>query len=117
MLMEYYSDQRIRQLSMIWLSSYSNLVYLDTRTSVSGFILHILDAPVSWRAKDQRQVTLLSSETESKAMKEIMFMIKLLGSMNILVKLPLTLHIYNVNAIFMLCNVSTMSWTKCMDIK
>ncbi len=36
----------------------------DTRWSVSGFILFVCQAPISWRSKAQWSVTLSSSEAE-----------------------------------------------------
>ena len=64
-------------------SSYSG--DLVSRRSISGFILYLLGSLVSWQSKSQKYVSLSSSETEyvalSDAMKEVMFVIQLLGSM------------------------------------
>ena len=63
-----------------------------SRRSISGFILYILGVMVSWHFKSQRSVSLSSSEMEcvalSEAVKEVRFVIQLLGSMKVLVKYP-----------------------------
>ena len=62
------------------------------RQSISGFILYVLSVPVTWQSQLQKSVSLSTSETEylalSEAVKDIMFVIQLLGSMKILVKYP-----------------------------
>ena len=93
----------------------------DSRKSVSGYILFVRGVPVAWRSKAQRSVTLSSSEAEwislSEAVKEIMFVLQLLGAMKIKVQLPVTVLVDNVGAIFMSSNVTTSSRTKHVDIR
>ncbi len=93
----------------------------DSRRSVSGFILYVKGVPISWRSKAQRSVTLSSSEAEwvalSEAIKEIMFVLQLLENMKIKVKLPVTVRVDNVGAIFMSKNISTSNRTKHVDIR
>jgi hypothetical protein len=36
----------------------------ETRVSVTGFVIYLLDVPVCWRSKSQKGVTLLSTEAE-----------------------------------------------------
>jgi hypothetical protein len=54
----------------------------DTRISVTGFILYLMNVPVCWQSKAQKGVTLSSSEAEyvamSEAVKEIRFIYYLL---------------------------------------
>jgi hypothetical protein len=49
----------------------------ETRISVTGFILYLMNVPVYLRSKSQKGVTLSSSEAEyvamSEAVKEVMF--------------------------------------------
>jgi hypothetical protein len=49
----------------------------ETRIIVTGFILYLMNAPVCWRSKSQKGVTLSSSEAEyvamSEALKEVKF--------------------------------------------
>ena len=69
----------------------------------------------------QKSVLLLSPEAEyvalSDAVKEVMFMIQLQGSMKILVKYPLIARVDNVGAIFMASNITTTCHTKHIDIR
>ena len=92
----------------------------DLRRSVSGHILYIKGVPVYWRSKAQWAVTLSSSGAEwfalSEAVKEIVFDLQLLESINIKVKLPVIVHVDNVGAIFMSKNVTTTGCSKHMDI-
>ena len=53
----------------------------------------------------------------SEAVKEVMFVIQLVGSMKILVKLPVTVKVANVGATFMASNINTMLCTKHVDIR
>ena len=68
-----------------------------SRRSVSGFILYVLYVPDSWHSKAQKSVILSSSEAKweafSEVVKEIMFMIKLLGNMKISIELPVMVKI------------------------
>jgi ribonuclease HI len=54
----------------------------ETRISVTGFIIYLQGAPVCWRSKAQKGVTLSSSEAEyvaiSDALKEVKFLFKTL---------------------------------------
>ena len=49
----------------------------ENRISVTGFIIYLLGAPICWRSKGQKGVTLYNSEAEyvamSEAVKEIRF--------------------------------------------
>jgi hypothetical protein len=60
---------------------------LDTRISVTGFILYLMNVPVCWQSKAQKGVTLSSSEAEYVAMleavKEIRFIYYLLRDIGI----------------------------------
>ena len=64
---------------------------------------------------------LSSSEAEwvalSETVKEVMFVIRLLRSMKILVKLPATVRVDMIEAIFMTRNITTTLHTKHVDIR
>jgi hypothetical protein len=49
----------------------------DSRISVTGFVMYLLGAPICWRPKRQKGVTLSSSEAEyvakSEGLKEIRY--------------------------------------------
>ena len=88
----------------------------ESRFIVSGFIIILNNAPISWSSKAQRSVTLSSSEAEyvalSEAAKEVKFIWMLLNIMSLEFKLPITVRVYNVGAIFMSENVTTSNRTK-----
>ena len=93
----------------------------DKRTSVSGFIIIVNGAPVSWKSKAQASVTLSSSEAEyvalSETAKEIKFIWMLIKSMGFEVKLPITVRVDNIGAIFMSENITASNRTKHVDIR
>jgi hypothetical protein len=93
----------------------------DNRISVTGYILYVLGVAVVWKSKAQRSVTLSSSEAEyvalSEAAKEIKFVVLILLSMGIRVKLPVIVRVDNVGAIFMTENTATTGRTKHVDIR
>ena len=93
----------------------------ESQRSVSGYIIYVHGVPVCWKSKAQRSVTLSSTEAEwvalSEAVKDIIFMLNLLGSMKIEVRLPVTVRVDNIGAIFMSQNVTTTSNTKHVDIR
>ena len=66
-------------------------------------------------------MTLSISEAEwialSKAVKEIIFMMQLLESMEIKVKLPIIVRVDNIGAIFMSKNITTTSRSKHVDVR
>ena len=65
----------------------------ETRISVTGFIIYLQGAPVCWRSKAQKGMTLSSSEAEyvaiSDAVKEIKFLYFLLQNIRIELDLPI----------------------------
>jgi hypothetical protein len=93
----------------------------EKRISVTGFIVYLLGVPISWKSKAQRSVTLSSSEAEfvalSKAAKEIKFVVQVMLSMGIPVRIPIIVQVNNVGAIFMAQNVTTSTWTKHVDVR
>jgi len=94
---------------------------LDTRISVTGYCIFLMGVPISWRSRRQHSVTLSSSEAEfvalSKAAKEIKFIVQVLLSISIPVKLPVIVCIDNVGAIFLAENVTTSQQTKHINIQ
>jgi hypothetical protein len=83
----------------------------ETRISVTGFIVYLMNVPVCWRSKAQRGVTLLSSEAEyvaiSEAVKEIKFIYYLLQGIGIEIELPIIVKTDNIGAMFMAQNASS----------
>ena len=70
-----------------------------SRRKISGFILYVLYDLVSWQSKAQNSMRHFSSETEwiafPDAVKMVMFMMQLLGSIKISVKLPVMVRVDN----------------------
>ena len=93
----------------------------DSCISVGGYVLYVCGVPVSWSSRSQRTITLSSTEAEwiaaSKAVKEVIFILQLLESMKINVKLPIFVNVDNIGAVFMANNKSMNSCTKHMDIR
>ena len=92
-----------------------------SKHSISEFILYVLRVLVSWPSKSQKSVSLSSSEAEyialSEAVKQVMFVIQLLGSMKISVKYQVTIRVDNVCAIFMSSNITATCHTQHVDIR
>jgi hypothetical protein len=93
----------------------------ETRRSTSGYIIYVNDSPISWKSKGQERVAYSSTEAEyiamSDASKEIMFIIQLLQQMNLKVKLPATLHVDNIGAIYLSSSQMSSQRTKHIDIR
>jgi hypothetical protein len=93
----------------------------ETRISVTGFVIYLLNIPVCWRSKSQKGVTLSSTEAEyvaiSEAVKEVKFIYYLLNDFHIKVKLPIVVKTDNVGAIFMSENASTGVRTRHVDTR
>lgn len=78
----------------------------ENRLSVSGFVLYLCGVPIVWHTKQQRSITLSSSEAEYVA---------LLLEIGIDVELPIIVHVDNIRAIFMSENVQVSQHTKHID--
>ena len=76
---------------------------------------------VHWSLGNQKSVTLYSSDAHWVALcvaaKEVMFVIQLLGSMKISLKLLVMVRVDNVDAIFMASNIITTSCTKQVNVR
>ena len=95
----------------------------ETRASVYGFITFFCGAPVSWKSKSNRCVTLSSTEAEyyaaSEAAKELLFISNIIEGMNDKqrLSLPMTLRMDNTGAIYIANNQTTGPRTKHIDIR
>jgi len=106
------------------LKAYSDSDYggdRDQRRSVSGYIIFLAGAPIVWRSKMQRSVTLSSTEAEyvalSDVVTEIMFAKQVLEFLEIPVTLPIEVHVDNVGAIFLATNATTGQRTRHIDVR
>ena len=86
-----------------------------------GYVLYVKRVPVRWKSKAQRSVTLSSTEAKWIALlestKEIIFVLQLPKSLEIKVKLPITVRVDNTGAVFMSKNINMTSGTKHVDIR
>jgi hypothetical protein len=93
----------------------------DTRISVYGYVVYYCGAPISWKSKSGKSVTLSSTEAEyfacSEAAKELVFAYNLVKSMGIDLYLPIHLYCDNTGAIYLANNHTTGQRTKHIDIR
>jgi hypothetical protein len=114
-------ENRKGKWSMVIYSDSDYATDPETRLSVSGFVLYLCGVPIVWRTKQQRSVTLSSSEAEyyalSEAAKEVRFIYQLLKEMGFDVELPITVRVDNIGAIFMAENMQVSQRTKHIDTR
>jgi len=93
----------------------------ETRISVYGYVLYFCDAPISWRSKSGKSVTLSSTEAEyfalSELAKEILFVKQILEHMRIQVEYPMIIHTDNIGAIYLSNNYTTSQRTRHIDTR
>jgi hypothetical protein len=93
----------------------------ESRRSISGYIIFLMDCPVLWKSKQQVSVTLSSSEAEyvalSEAGKEIKFISQALISLGMKVKYPIIVKVDNIGAIFMSENITATNRTRHIDAR
>jgi hypothetical protein len=91
----------------------------ETRISVTGFILYLMNVPVCLWSKSQKGVTLSSTKAEyvamSEAVKEVKFIYYLLFGIGIEVELPIIVKTDNVGAMFIAQNSSSGVRTRHVD--
>ncbi|MFM8622083.1 MAG: reverse transcriptase domain-containing protein, partial [Holophagaceae bacterium] len=93
----------------------------DTRKSVSGFVIYLCGAAISWRSKGQKSVTLSSTEAEyvaiSEVATEILYIAGILKFLNIPLAYPIQVNVDNIGAIYLTKNATTGSRTKHVDTR
>jgi hypothetical protein len=93
----------------------------ESRISITGFMIYLMNVPICWRSKAQRGVTLSSSEAEyvaiSESVKEIKFVYYLLKDVGIQVNLPIIVKTDNIGAMFMAQNASSGVRTRHVDTR
>ena len=93
----------------------------ETRISVFGYIVYFCGAPVAWKSKSGKSVTLSSTEAEyfaiSEVAKEILFIRQILESIGIKIQYPIVIKVDNIGAMFLCNNFSTSQRTKHIDIR
>ena len=93
----------------------------ETRISIFGYVIYFCGIPIAGRSKGKKSVVLSTTEAEymalSEVVKELKFIVQLLQTMNITVELPITVHVDNVGAIWLLNNRKTGDRAKHIDIR
>ena len=93
----------------------------DTRISVYGYVIYFCGAPIAWKSKSGKSVTLSSTEAEyfaiSEVAKELLFIKQTIESMGIKIELPIKIKTDNVGAIYLSNNYTTSQRTKHIDIR
>ena len=86
----------------------------DTRISVTGYVLFLLNVPILWRSKAKRSVTSSSSKGEyvvlSQAVKDVKFVVQLLKLIGVKVQLLVIINIDNVG--LLLCQKTYQQQTE-----
>jgi hypothetical protein len=84
-------------------------------------VIYFCGAPISWKSKSGKSVTLSSTEAEYLAMsecaKELIFIKNVLETMGIKVKLPIEIKVDNTGAIFLSNNYTSGQRTKHIDVR
>jgi Reverse transcriptase (RNA-dependent DNA polymerase) len=93
----------------------------DNRISVYGYVIYLNDAPISWKSKSGRSVTLSSTEAEyfaiSECAKELIFIRNVMLSIGIKLEEPIEIHVDNIGAIYLSNNYTTSQRTKHIDVR
>ena len=116
----------VGQERIMYLEGYSDSDFAgdrETRASVYGFITFFCGAPISWKSKSCKSVTLSSTEAEyfaaSEAAKELVFIKNIIEGIKEEKKLelPMMLRMDNTGAIYLANNQTTGQRTKHIDIR
>ena len=93
---------------------------LNTRRSISGYVLLLGNSPISWKSKKQGTVSKSSSEAEYRSMSaaagEVTWIVRLLEELGIKNLKPITLHCDNQSAIHIAKNPVHHERTKHIEI-
>jgi hypothetical protein len=93
----------------------------DTRISVYGYVLYFCGAPISWKSKSGKSVTLSSTEAEyfatSEVAKEVIFAKQVIESIGIEIQYPIEIKVDNTGAIYIANNYTTGQRTKHIDVR
>ena len=93
---------------------------IDTRKSITGYVMMLGNSPISWKRKKQQTVSRSSSEAEYRAMSsvaaEVIWLTRLLEELNVHIQKPITLFCDNQSAIFIGKNPVFHERTKHIEI-
>lgn len=93
---------------------------LDSRRSISGYVMLLENSPISWKSKKQSTVSKSSSEAEYRSMasaaSEVAWLVRLLTELGVTNLRPITLHCDNQSAINIARNPAHHERTKHIEI-
>ena len=93
----------------------------ETRKSVSGYIIYLCGAPIAWRSKGQKSVSLSSTEAEymaiSEVAMEILYIVGILKFIGVDLKYPIEVNVDNIGAVYLSKNATTGNRTKHIDTR
>jgi Reverse transcriptase (RNA-dependent DNA polymerase) len=117
-------EPKVKEDKIFFLKGISDSEYSgdkDTRISVYGYIVYFCGAPISWKSKSGKSVTLSSTEAEyfaiSELAKELIYLKQLIEHLGIKLEYPIIVRVDNVGAIFIGNNFTTSQRTKHIDIR
>ena len=93
----------------------------DNRRSITGLVIYLCGAPICWRSKSQRGVTLSTTESEYYAMSELcselLFIKQILEFLNMSVEYPMVVRVDNIGAMFLANNSVLSQRTKHISVR
>lgn len=93
---------------------------IDTRRSITGYIMLFGNSPISWKSKKQTTISRSSSEAEYRAMasasSEVTWLIRLLAELGVDNLQPVTLHCDNQSALYIAKNPVFHKRTKHIEL-
>ena len=93
---------------------------IDTRRSITGYILLLGNSPISWKSKKQSTISRSSAEAEYRAMSsaaaEVTWIVRLLEELGVDKLKPVTLHCDNQSALFIAKNPVFHERTKHIEL-
>ena len=112
-------SKQILQLKGICDASYAP--EMETCKSVTGYIVYLNEAPIDWKSKGQRHVTLSSCESEYVAMSEVVRVVleakQILECLGFEVETPIKIYIDNVAAIHVARNNFGRTTTRHVNVR
>jgi len=106
-----------------WLSPYEDSDWAgdqDQRLSITRLVIYLMGAPVLWKSRAQKNITLSSTEAEnvslSEFVAEIMFIKQILELLGLKVKYPIYMNIDIVSMIFLANNEMAGQKMKHIDV-
>ena len=114
-----------KQKELTWdLKAYSDSDFAgdtESRKSVSGFIIYLCGAPIAWRSKSQRSVSLSSTEAEYMAISEVaaelLYIAGVLKFLGVNLEYPIEVNVDNIGAVYLSKNATTSNRTKHIDTR